>query len=476
MTLRNCGAWPSSPAFTAVARAACFRPQDLDRIAHWQARTSPEWAQRYVKKETWEGVLAFIEASRAAVQREAQQRTRQRLQKRVLLMTLSIVLVAATLVLAVFSYRAETAKAAAQQALTNSYVRTIGVSDGDSISPDELAALWELAELDRANAKVRELVIDHWFENEVSVQRALNRDASGLRAAIGTNPELQAYTVRRAEELAGRLVTVLEDPKETDADRLSTLGRALAELAAKMEPKEAAAVAGRGAQRLAGLLDDPKETDADRLFTLGEALAELAAKMEPKEAAAVAGVARGAWSVCWRTRRKSMLTACLRSGRCWPGWRPRWSPRRQRVSPAAWSRCSRTRRKPMLTGCQLGEALAGWRPRWSPRRQRLGRPPGTVLEDPKETDTYRLSASGRRWPSWRPRWSPRRQRLWRAVARGAWPDCWRTRRKPMLTAWLRSRGRWPSWRPRWSPRRQRLWRGVARSAWPAAGGPEGNRC
>jgi len=124
--------------------------QDLDRITHWQAGTSPEWAQRYVKKETWEVVLAFIEASRAAVQREAQRRTRQRLQKRVLLMTLSIVLVATTLVLAVFSYRAETAKAAAQQALTNSYVRTIGVS---SISSEELTALWELAELDPAKCQ-----------------------------------------------------------------------------------------------------------------------------------------------------------------------------------------------------------------------------------------------------------------------------------------------------------------------------------
>ena len=47
-------------------------------------------------------------------------------------------------------------------------------------------------------------------------------------------------------------------------------------------------MAARGAQRLAGMLEDPKETDADRLSTLGEALAELAAKMEPKEAAVVA--------------------------------------------------------------------------------------------------------------------------------------------------------------------------------------------
>lgn len=198
---------------------------DLARITDWQTRVSAEWAQRYVKKETWEGVLAFIEASRAAEQREAQRRTRQRLQKRVLLMTLSIILVAATLVLAVFLDRAETAKAAAQQALTNSYLRTIGVSESDTISPDELAALWELAELDPANAKVRELVIDHWFENEVSVQRALNQEARGLRAAMGMNTVLYAYTVSRNEQLAGRLVTVLEDPKETDSDRCLASGR-----------------------------------------------------------------------------------------------------------------------------------------------------------------------------------------------------------------------------------------------------------
>ena len=54
-------------------------------------------------------------------------------------------------------------------------------------------------------------------------------------------------------------------------------------------------MAARSAQRLAGLLEDPKETDADRLSGLGEKLATLAAKMEPKEAAAWQPVARSAW-------------------------------------------------------------------------------------------------------------------------------------------------------------------------------------
>ena len=133
MTLRNCGAWPSWPAFRVVSKGGLLPAEDLDRITDGK-RVSAEWAQRYVKKETWEGVLTFIETSRAAVQREVQQRTRQRRQKRVLLTTLGIVLVAATLILAVFSYRAETAKTAAQQALTNSYVRTIGVSGQQDIS------------------------------------------------------------------------------------------------------------------------------------------------------------------------------------------------------------------------------------------------------------------------------------------------------------------------------------------------------
>jgi hypothetical protein len=124
---------------------------DLARIKDWQTRVSAEWAQRYVKKETWEGVLAFIETSRAAVQREVQQRTK-------LFRTLGFVLVAGTFALAVLWYRADTAKATAQQALTDSYVRTIGVSERDPNSSDELTALWELAELDPTNAKVRELV------------------------------------------------------------------------------------------------------------------------------------------------------------------------------------------------------------------------------------------------------------------------------------------------------------------------------
>ena len=58
----------------------------------------------------------------------------------------------------------------AQEALTRSFVRTIGVSD--KLQPDERVALWELAELDLANQPVREKVIDYWFQTKESIGRA----------------------------------------------------------------------------------------------------------------------------------------------------------------------------------------------------------------------------------------------------------------------------------------------------------------
>ena len=65
---------------------------------------------------------------------------------------------------------ANEAKVAAQEALTRSFVRTIGVSSSSEIPErDEQAALWELAELGPANVPVRKRVIDHWFGDRKSV-------------------------------------------------------------------------------------------------------------------------------------------------------------------------------------------------------------------------------------------------------------------------------------------------------------------
>ena len=83
-------------------------------------------------------------------------------------------------------------------------------------------------------------------------------------------------------------------------------------------------------------------------------LAELAAKMEPKEATSVAG--RGAALGRMLEDPKPMISSYLRSGRRWARWRPRWSPRRRRASPAAWSRCSRTQETDFPAVCARGGA------------------------------------------------------------------------------------------------------------------------
>ena len=53
-----------------------------------------------------------------------------------------------------------------EDALVSSFFRTIGVADGESSSPEEREALWDLAELD--NAAVREQLLDRWFRSSDS--------------------------------------------------------------------------------------------------------------------------------------------------------------------------------------------------------------------------------------------------------------------------------------------------------------------
>jgi hypothetical protein len=72
-----------------------------------------------------------------------------------------------------------------------------------------------------------------------------------------------------AAEIAKGFAAALENPQETDSVRLSSLGDALAALAAKMEPKVAAATA----MGLAAALENPQETDSVRLSSLGKSLA-----------------------------------------------------------------------------------------------------------------------------------------------------------------------------------------------------------
>ena len=325
--------------------------QDLERIDRWKQRVSAEWALRYVTKEAWEDAISFVEESRAQVKREEEQRRKQARYKRALILVIALILLVAAGVSLWLMRNANKAKAA-QEALTRSFARTIGVSDEPA--PEERAALWELAELDLANTPVREKVIDHWFQTEESIDRAFKRQAQGLRAAVGLNLAVRNHSASKATETADGLAkAALENSIDPYAYgyRMSSLGGTLAALAARMEPKDVASVAGR----VAKALENSKDIDY-RLLSVAPALAALAARMEPKEAAASVA-ARGA----------QVLTKALENS--------------QETDGTSLSR--------------LGQALAALAARMEPKDlASMADSVATALENSQKTDSYRLPSLG----------------------------------------------------------------------------------
>jgi len=76
-----------------------------------------------------------------------------------------------------------------------------------------------------------------------------------------------------AAEFAKGIAAALENPQETNSDRLSSLGDVLAALATNMEPQAAAEFA----KGIAAALENPQETSSDRLSSLGGTLAAFCA-------------------------------------------------------------------------------------------------------------------------------------------------------------------------------------------------------
>jgi hypothetical protein len=276
-------------------------------------------------------------------QREAYEKERVARRRLAVVAALLVLALAGAIYGIVQAHRAEEQAHRAEHALTNSFSRTIGVSNQNVPPRDEREALWELAQLDRANAAVRKNLLNWWFgtvgekmskPNSIESQlegfrRGEARGGQGFRAVTGLNLEYHRLAISGAAELGRRLAAALENPQETDSNRLSSLvnaltalaakmellaateiakglaaalenpqetdfnrlssrGNALAALAAKMEPQAASEIARRGAQRLAVALENSQEADYDRLSNLGNALAALAAKMEPQAAAEIA--------------------------------------------------------------------------------------------------------------------------------------------------------------------------------------------
>jgi hypothetical protein len=220
--------------------------------------------------------------------------------------------------------RAQTEANSAQHALTDSFFRTIGVSDKDVAPRDEREALWELAQLDHANAAVRDNLVKRWFGTEEAFMRGQARNGQGFRAATELNPEIHRVAIycamdlgwrvakgsneslvdaafwtglvanlepQLAAEIAKGIAAALEapeNPQATDSARLSSsLGSTLEALAAKMEPRPAAEIA-KGIAAALEAPENPQRTDSAHLSNLASALATLAAKMEPQAAAEIA--------------------------------------------------------------------------------------------------------------------------------------------------------------------------------------------
>ena len=183
---------------------------------------------------------------------------------------------------------AERARNAAEDALTKSFERTIGVSGGTNLSADERAALWELSELDVGSQSVRQVVIDNWMQDPDYTIRALASNARGLHAAIGLNAELAAHFDSRSEQAAESLFEAIKFQRATDPDRLPRLGAALAALVSSANPTVTPGVAAQGTSVLVEKLEKAEPMESVRLWSLGEALASLASHTNPDDAARLA--------------------------------------------------------------------------------------------------------------------------------------------------------------------------------------------
>ena len=237
---------------------------------------------------------AFIQAS--IEREEAEKRSRER--RRTITNVVSIAAAIVFFLLAGMAwwqrYEAQSATREAQNALTGSFFRTIGVSSADIPTQDEREALWELAQLDPANAVVRENLLNRWFSTAESFMRGEARNGQGFRAAIGLNLKYRRITTRNAGEFGLRLASLLEKPREiqfSEWRKFWSIGKALETLKNELEPQAATKIA----VVLAAALEDPQAAYSgpdrigpDRLEELSIALAALADKMEPQAAPEIA--------------------------------------------------------------------------------------------------------------------------------------------------------------------------------------------
>ena len=290
--------------------------QFLDASAALRERRRQQEQERQQRELAQAQALAAEQRKRADDQAKANARQR--------LFTCAIIALAVIAVVgASFAWRAKkratSASESAQKALTQSFVRAIGLDASTEVGlrPDERVALWELAVLDLANQPVREKVIDYWFQTEESIGRALNRQAQGLHTAVGLNLAVRKYSASKATEMV-----------ERQGINATHLGQTLAALAAQMEPKDVASVA----DHLAKVLGEfEKQEKVCMLRGLGPGAGR---RWQRGWSARRSQASRQrVWPRRWRIREETDVYRPVELGRTrWRRWQPGWSPRRLHAS------------------------------------------------------------------------------------------------------------------------------------------------
>lgn len=262
----------------------------FDKVAAWwdKRNPSPAWAERYVPG-SWAAISSYWEKQKEAARRrkmEAElEREKQKRRKKVFAGTLACIVTLIATFSAVstwFYFKAKKSEGAAQQALANSFVRSIGRSSEETPSLIELDSLWELAELPEDQEVVRTKVLEEWFspsDGDPDPLPALRWEQAGIRAATGLDQSRLNWS-----QVGESLIEVLENPDETDSARLASLTNALAGVSPKLD----VATAGGFADRLAKALADPQSTSLGRLSPISKALAEVSVRLDP-------GTVNGLW-------------------------------------------------------------------------------------------------------------------------------------------------------------------------------------
>ena len=195
-------------------------------------------------------------------------------------------------------FQANTARSArlhAQDALVDTYLRTIGVS-GEIYTPsDEREALWELAELAAGEVRVREQLIDRWLQTpDLAGGASLRR-----RGTAGCG-----RAERRPEEPRGpadRRTWPTGSPARwrIRGKAMRTAGKIRAGRGGPspwMEPEDAARVV----QRLAETLEKPETSEEFRPWHLSRARR----RWQPGWGRRLRCAWPGGWPRCWRIHRK----------------------------------------------------------------------------------------------------------------------------------------------------------------------------